>query len=153
MFVRHFAEIIGDNYPGKLIVDKWRGVDVPLAPLDRTVTEAIVLMRSSAHLEPRKLWEVGLRLFEKARQGNFRKTLIPLLANWLLEEWKRIIANETFRLMRPMQTVPAIEASLAKGKKTEAFIASLLLATAEAVGSPLAAEYEKLLKQISTGDR
>jgi hypothetical protein len=51
-----------------------------------------------------------------------------------------------------MQTVPAIEASLTGGGKTEAFIASLLLATAQAVGAPLAVEYEKLLKQISAGD-
>jgi len=74
-------------------------------------------------------------------------------AGWLVEQWKRIIANETFRLTRPMQTVPAIEASLQRGKKNEAFIASLLLTSAEAVGSPLAAEYEKLLKEISVGDR
>jgi hypothetical protein len=148
-----FAEVIGENYPGKPILEKWCGVDVPLAPLDKTVTEAITLMRSGTHLEPRKLWEVGLRLFEKAGQSNFRKTLVPLLANWLAEQWKGIIANETFRLTRPMQTVPAIEASLAGSKKGEALIASLLLSGAEAVGSPLAAAYEKLLNEISVGDR
>jgi hypothetical protein len=150
---KNFVEVIGENYPGKPIVDKWCGVDVPLAALDKTVTEAITLMRSSTHLEPRKLWEVGLRLFEKARQSGFRKTLVPLLANWLAKEWKRIIANETFRLTRPIQTVPAIEASLAGSKKGEALIASLLLAGAEAVGSPLAVAYEKLLNEISVGDR
>jgi hypothetical protein len=150
---KNFAEVIGENYPGKPIVDKWCGVDVPLASLDKSVTEAITLMRSDTHLEPRKLWEVGLRLFEKARQSNFRKTLVPLLANWLAEQWKGIIANETFRLTRPMQTVPAIEANLAGSKKGEALIASLLLTGAEAVGSPLAAAYEKLLKEISVGER
>jgi hypothetical protein len=150
---KHFAEVIGENYPGKPIVDKWCGVDTPLAPLDKSVTEAIALMRSGMHLEPRKLWEVGLRLFEKARQSNFRKTLVPLLANWLVEGWKRIVASETFRLTRPMQTVPRIEESLAGSKKGEALIASLMLAGAEAVGSPLAAAYEKLLKEISVGDR
>jgi hypothetical protein len=71
----------------------------------------------------------------------------------MAEEWKRIVANETFRLTRPMQTVPAIEASLAEGGKSEVFIASLLLTGAEAVGSPLAAQYEKLLKEISVGER
>lgn len=150
---KKLAEIMGENYPGKSIVDKWHGVDAPLAPLDKTVTEAITLMRAEAHLEPRNLWEVGLRLFEKARQSSFRTTLVPLLADWLTEQWKRIIANETFRLARPMQTVPAIEASLASGQKSEALIASLLLTSAEAVGSPLAAEYEKQLKEISVGDR
>jgi len=37
--------------------------------------------------------------------------------------------------------------------RLEAFIASLLLTGAEAVGSPLAAAYEKLLKEVSVGDR
>ena len=104
-------------------------------------------------MEPRNLWEVGLRLFEKARQSRFRNALVPLLAAWLVEQWSRIIANELFRLTRPMQTVPPIEASLAGGKISEARIASLLLTTAEAVGSRLAAEYEELLKEISVGDK
>jgi len=52
-----------------------------------------------------------------------------------------------------MQSVPSIDASLAESKNSEAFIASLLLATAEAVGSPLGTEYEKSLKGIVTGDR
>jgi hypothetical protein len=48
-----------------------------------------------------------------------------------------------------MQTVPAIEASLAGDRKDEAFVASLLLTSAEAVGSPLASAYERLLREIS----
>lgn len=150
---KYLTARFGEDYPGKSIVDKWCGVEVSLAPLDKTVTEAIVLIRSGQYLEPRKLWEVGLRLFEKARQSNFRITLIPLLANWLTEQWRRIVANEAFRLTRPMQTVPAIEGSLARDKEGEALIASLLLTSAEAVGSPLAAGYEKLLKEVSLGDR
>jgi hypothetical protein len=149
---KNLTEAVSENYPGKSIVDKWRGVDASLAPLDKTVTEGITLMRSDSHLEPRQLWGLGLRLFEKARQSNFRKAIVPVLAEWLRKQWKRIIANETFRLTRPMQTVPAIETSLAGGKKGEAFIASLLLTSAEAVGSPLAAEYETLLKELSGRD-
>jgi tetratricopeptide (TPR) repeat protein len=150
---KNLLEIVGETYPGKALVDKWRGADVPLAPLDKVVSEAIALMRSDMHSPPRGVWGVGLRLFEKQRQSNFRNVLAPLLANWLRDQWKRIVANEAFRLSRPMQTVPAIEASLAENKKSEAFIASLLLTSAEAVGSPLAAKYEKLLKEISVGDR
>jgi tetratricopeptide (TPR) repeat protein len=150
---KELAEVFLENYPGKRIVDEWCGVDTPLEPLDKTVTEAIRLMRSGTYTEPRKLWEVGLRLFEKARQSGFRKSVVPLVANWLSEEWKRIIANETLRLTRPMQTVPPIEATLAGNRKGEALIASLLLSSGEAVGSPLAAEYENLLKGISVGDR
>jgi hypothetical protein len=46
---KNFAEVIGENYPGKPIVHKWCGIDAPLAPLDKTVTEAITLMRSNEH--------------------------------------------------------------------------------------------------------
>jgi hypothetical protein len=97
---KNLLETVGESYPGKAIVDNWRGADLPLAPLDKVVSEAIALMRSDMHLQPRRLWEVGLRLFEKLRQSNFQKVLAPLLANWLREQWQRIVANETFRLSR-----------------------------------------------------
>jgi hypothetical protein len=148
---KSLTDIVGEDYPCKSIVDNWRRADVPLAPLDKAVNEAIAILRSDRYLTPRRLWEVGLRLYEKIRQSNFRQLLAPLLASWLRERWKRIIANETFRLSRPMQTVPAIEASLAETTKSEAFIASLLLATAEAVGSPLGTEYEELLREVAKG--
>jgi len=150
---KNLSEIVGEKYPGKAIVDHWHGADVPVAPLDKMVSEAIALMRSGVHPQPRRVWEIGLRLFEKLRQSNFRNVLAPLLADWLREHWKRIVANKTFRLSRPMQTVPAIETSLVENKKSEAFTASLLLTSAEAVGSPLSAGYEQLLKEISFGDR
>lgn len=147
------VEVIDEFYPGKRMMEKLCGVDVLLAPLEGAVIDAIASMRIEAHLEPRKVWEIGLRLFEKVRQSSFRKALVPLLESWLAAEWKRIVDNERFRLTRPMQTVPAIEASLNGDKKGEAFIASLLLTGAEAVRSPLSAAYEKLLKEISVGDR
>jgi hypothetical protein len=151
---KSLTEVVGEDYPGRAIVDKWRGVDdVPLTALDKVVSEAIAALYSDRYLAPRQLWEVGLRFFEKMRQSNFRKLLAPLLASWLGEQWRRIIANETFQLSRPMQTVPAIEISLAEGKKNEAFIASLLLVTAEAVGSPLGTEYETSLTEVVGGDR
>jgi hypothetical protein len=147
------ARTFGNDFPGKAVVEKWRGVDAPLQTLDKTVTELVTLMHSGAHLEPRKVWEIGLRAFEKIRHSNFRKALLPLLGNWLRGQWRRIIDQESFRMSRPMVTVPAIEASLARESYDEAFIASLLLSTAEAVGSPLAGAYEKLLKEISQGDK
>ena len=51
-----------------------------------------------------------------------------------------------------MLTVPGIEASLAQEANTDAFIASLLLATAEAVGSSLVGSYEQQLKGIAWGE-
>jgi hypothetical protein len=150
---KNLTESIGENYPGKAVVDKRLWADVPLTALDKVVCEALDVLRSDQYIAPRELWEVGLRLFEKMQQSGFRNSLAPLLAPWLKERWQKIITNETFRLTRPMQTVPAIEASLAEEKKNEAFIASLLLLTADAVGAPLAAAYEALLKDVASGDR
>jgi hypothetical protein len=128
-----------------------RGAASTLAPLDDVVTRGIAAIRSGAHIEPRGIWKIGLRLFEKARQSNFRRLLFPLLAAWLRREWRRIIAEEGFRLSRPRQTVPSIEADVASDREDEAFIAALLLSSAEAVGSPLAAAYEGLLRDVARG--
>jgi hypothetical protein len=45
-FQKSLTEVFGENYPRKAIVDKWRGVDVPLAALDKVVSEAIAVLRS-----------------------------------------------------------------------------------------------------------
>jgi hypothetical protein len=143
----------GVDFPGKAVLDKWQGVESQLDPLDATVVELTALLRSETHLEPRKIWDVGLRAFEKIRQSNFRRALVPILGTWLRGQWRRIVDNEGFRLSRPMLTVPGIEASLAQEADTDAFIASLLLATAEAVGSSLVGSYEQQLKGIVWGEK
>jgi hypothetical protein len=48
-----------------------------------------------------------------------------------------------------MLTVPTIETILKNEANDEAFIASLLLAAADAVGSPLASAYEQQLRSIA----
>jgi hypothetical protein len=141
----------GDRVPGGPVFARWREAAGDLAPLDDVVARAIASIRSGAHIEPRRVWEIGLRLFEKVRQSSFRRLLVPLLAAWLRREWQRIVAEEGFRLSRPRQTVPSIEADLTSDKEDEAFIASLLLSSAEAVGSPLAATYEDLLRDVARG--
>lgn len=142
----------GSEFPGSAVVNKWQGLESQLPPLDQIVAEHVPLLRSGTHLAPCKVWEVGLRAFEKIRQSNFRKAMLPILGTWLRGQWRRIVNNESFRLSRPMVTVPAIEASLAQQSNDEAFVASLLLATAEAVGSSLAGPYEQQLRAIAQGE-
>ncbi len=150
---RNLALASGDFFPGNELVKRWRETDLPPTNLDEIVIEGVAQLRSGEFLTPRQVWAIGLQFFEKIRQSGFRRALAPLLRDWLREQWKDIIANGSFRLSRPMQTVPAIEDSLAQNSKDEAFIATLLLASAEAVGSPLAAEYEMQLREIASGNR
>ena len=143
------ASALGGQFPGKFILESGRGGARYLEPLDQVVTDAVTLVRSGSHVEPRRMWEIGLRFFEKIRQSGFRDALVPLLAAWLREQWRRIVTQESFRLSRPMQTVPAIQAELVKGTNDEGFVASVLLATSEAVGSPLGIEYMNALRDLT----
>jgi len=95
--------------------------------------------------------QIGLRLFEKAGQSNFGKLLTLRIAEWLRSGWKRIIREESFRLSRPMQTIPAIEAVLAMENNDEIFVATLLLESSDAVGSDLAPPYRNHLKGLASG--
>lgn len=147
------GEAFGESYPGKNVVEMLCGNNASLSPLDDAVVAALIQLRSDAYLLPLNTWEIGLRLFEKCRQSNFRRILVPALARWMRENWQRIVTNETFRLSRPMQTVPAIEALLGDSRQNEAFVASLLLSSSEAVESPLAVPYEQLLREIVGGHR
>jgi hypothetical protein len=147
---RNLARAIGETFPGKAVLDKWRGANGKLAELNETVIEGILQLRSGEYLTPRESWEIALRFFEKARQSNFRKILVSFLRGWLRGHWREIVDNGSFRLSRPLQTVPAIEKSLSRDCEDEAFISSLLLAAAEAVGSPLAAAYEAQLKEMAS---
>lgn len=146
------TSIFGASFPGRAVIDNWRGLRSDLTSLDNVVSEQITLLNSSAHLEPRKIWEIGLRAFEKIRQSAFRRALAPLLGKWLRAQWRRIIENESFRISRPKLTVPLVEARLAIEANNETFVASLLLATAEAIGSPLAPQYERHLRDIASGE-
>jgi hypothetical protein len=138
---------LGADFPGRAAFEN-RGDD-PANPLDSAVLTALATLRSAAHVEPRALWEMGLRLFERARQSGFKGNLVPLVARWMRARWRAVIENESFRLTRPMVAVPALESLLATQQNDEAFVASFLRESADAVGSPLSVEYMKVLRDLS----
>jgi hypothetical protein len=88
------ASKLGSQFPAKAAIERLQGAARPLGPLDEAVADAVALIRSGTHVEPRALWEIGLRFFVKARQSNFRALLLPLLGNWLRTQWQRIIVSE-----------------------------------------------------------
>ena len=136
-------------FPGKPLFDCWKRMRTILQPLDQAVASSIRALLRGDHVEPNDFWMAGLRFFEQINQSNFKKPLIPQLARWQRIGWKRIIADESFRLYRPLQTVPAIKVVLAVSADDRQFVAKLLLTTCEAVGAALGREYRERLRAIS----
>jgi hypothetical protein len=147
----------GNEFPGAALFKHWRGDAAVLSPLDKVCANGVGLLRKGEHFEPPRLWEIGLRLFEKGRQSWFKLEVTPVLAKWMRAQWRRVLAEERFRLSQPTVTVPGIEAILAKQDNDVSFVAALLLATSPAVRASLAATYRDLLKGMlrgaSTADR
>ena len=139
------------RFPGKPVLDHWNEKPASLAELDRIVVTIIKTLLQNEHLEPSYFWMAGLRVFEWINQSNFKLFLTLRLAAWLRAGWKRIVTEEVFRLSRPRQTVPSIEEVLTIAADDRSFIAKLLLATAEAVGSSLGQDYRESLEAIAEG--
>ncbi len=139
---------LGDAFPGSAVFGLLETAKAPERNLEQVAAVMIRMLRAGEHLEPLRLWEVGLRLFEKARQSNFKNIVVPVLAEWMRAQWSRIISQESFRLPHPMVTVPKVEAALKNRSNDERFIAALCLSAADAVGAPLASEYRQLLQGL-----
>jgi hypothetical protein len=143
---RCLVEAFGPNIPGKAMIDRWQATD-------GAASDPILMIYSGEHMEPQTVWLIGLRLFQRIRQSALRSVLAPALKNWMLREWRRITTEETFRLSRPLQTVPGIEACLGEDKKSEALIASILLRSIDAVRVVLSTEIEQQLNEVASGTR
>ncbi|MPZ09237.1 MAG: hypothetical protein GEU89_03375 [Kiloniellaceae bacterium] len=131
------------------VFSHWHGRPSPLGQLDQLIVEIIKRTLGKQHIEPYEFWVIGLRFFERINYSHFKRLLTSYLARWQRAGWKRIITKESFRLSRPRETVPAINAVLAMPNDDQNFIAKLLLATSEAVGAPLGAEYVVKLRAIA----
>jgi len=78
--------------------------------------------------------------------------LVPKIAGWLRAATQRIIDEESFRLTRPRQAIPELEAVLANKQDDAAFVAALLITLSDAVGSALGSTYRSELKHIADGN-
>jgi hypothetical protein len=148
---KYLAEEFGNNVPGERLFKYFHGEREALGGLDRIYADAVAVIRTGEHLEPRQVWAIGLRLFERARQSRFRGGVIPALAEWLRSKWTRVLGEERFRLSQPIVTVPEIEHALAREENDERFIAALLLAAAPSVKALLGTPYRELIGTIARG--
>ncbi len=136
-------------FPGAAVFGDREGAVASLGDFEKVIVQILEIVRAGDHLEPDQFWGIGLRLFEWVERSNFKNVLLSRLAQWLRAKWKRIVADETFRLHQPHLTVPTVEEVLGCPENSRSFVASLLLATAPAVGVQLDSEYEDSLKRMT----
>jgi hypothetical protein len=143
------AKALCKSFPARAVFDQWNGQPPSARELDQIVADILGPMLTGDHMAPRQLWAAGFRMFEKLNNSQFKQSLTARLAAWLRAGWNRVVATETFRLSRPRQTVPAIQAALAIPENDARFIASLLLAASEAVAVELPQTYRDQLTALS----
>ena len=138
-------------FPGQAVFNHWNEKSASSEEWDQKVVAIIKALLQNEHVGPHAFWGAGLRFFEWIDQSYFKPVLMPRLAAWQRAGWERIVTGEKFHLSSPYRTVPPIEEVLTITADNRSFVAKLLLAAAEAVGSPLGLSYREHLEAIAEG--
>ncbi|MEW6437414.1 MAG: hypothetical protein AB1508_09660 [Pseudomonadota bacterium] len=141
---------LGEGFPGHLLFEYYNDGIEDIPQLARTVLDIIKLLNGRAYLEPLEFWMSGLRFFEQIIRSKFEPLLTRALAEWMAAGWRRIIDTETFRLITPTRTIPAVEAVLIDWTASKQFVARLTLAASAAVGARLNPAYRIQLEAMAT---
>lgn len=140
---------LGKTFPGAALFACWRGAASSAIDLNQVIATILLLLQKGEYIEPKQIWIIGLRLFEKGRKSNFRSFLVPAIAKWMRSQWTRIITDERFRLRWPMTAVPAIETALANKTNDPRFIAALCLGCEDSVAGSLNSSYREELRGLA----
>jgi len=140
---------LGPDYPGSSAFGHCMQAIDPIVTLDDAVGQYLKAMLDQKALDPKDIWNAGLRVLQRARSSNFVEELIPVLAQWLRESWYRAIRQQRFNLTRPQTNVPVIEEALEDPLNDQAFVAVLLLASTDATGMEIEAEYRTQLAALA----
>ena len=138
--------VFGAVYPGKALVGRWEGAHEGLSEMERQAILTIRGLMGRKYTEPIEFVKTGLYFFDWINVSPLKHVLWPRLAAWQVEGWRKIVASDRFRLVRPRYAVPVIEAALAGGDGGRGFIARVLLTGCDAVGLALSTEYRERLR-------
>ena len=144
--------VFGDVYPGKTLVEGWESAHEGLPEMERQAILTIRGLMGRKYTEPIEFVKAGLYFFDWINASPLKHVLWPRLAAWQVEGWRKIVASDRFRLVRPRYAVPAIEAALAGGDGGRGFIARVLLTGCDAVGLALSTEYRARLRGMGGRD-
>ncbi len=140
---------LGAGHVGKTLFDP--SSNTPSYGLTRVVKDMLDKLDAGVRPEPRDFWLIGLRFFEQHERSSLGQLLIPSLAEWFRDGWRRILRNQAFLLFQPMQTGAPIRAALDNADSGKAAMAAILLATVDAVRVPLSGEYASVLRATADG--
>lgn len=107
---------------------------------------AVYRLANRPDLVPDDLFIISLRFFEFAKHSNFKRVLGTAIAKWMRSKWSETIEGQSFRLRRPITTVPDIEQALSASGDSLTFTAKLLLAIEPAVTANLQESMRDLLR-------
>jgi hypothetical protein len=142
----------GEAFPGAEALGVCLKGNAAGDPLDEAIGPFIKAMLEEKALDPRDVWNMGLRLLEKVRKSNFVQELMVILAKWHRDRWTQIITQQLFNLTRPRATVPPIEDVLRDDRNDQCFIACLLIASTGAVDLELDETYRAHLQNLAQRD-
>lgn len=140
---------LGPSYPGSSAIAHCMQVIDPIVTLDDAVGQCVKAMLDGKAQDPKDVWMTGLRILQRARSSNFVEELVPVLAGWLRDGWSLAIRQQRFNLTRPQLNVPEIEGALEDGVNDQAFVAGLLLSSADATGMEIESEYRVQLAKLA----
>lgn len=125
-------------------------LDLPAAAsFDEALIDCIRPFRGEPRPTPNVYAVAAIRFTQYVAQSNFKRSLIPIFAQWQRDAWERIVSTQTFALSRPLKTVPAIENALSIADNNERFLGTLCLSIAEAVGITLPEETRASLAMMA----
>lgn len=140
----------GENFPGSFAF--WHFKQEPDAKPE-TIDDFVGMigrtLMEDGEVEPKDIWNAGVRFLEKARKSNFKVELTEPLAAWNRARWTEITTQLKGLLVKPDETIPPIKEALADTRNDESFTAALLLSAMLSVDQELTEDYQGFLKSIA----
>ena len=145
---RAMTSRIKGSFPGKFMFDHCDDGSMLPSGRDQLAVASINALRHTYN-QPSVLVIAGFAFLLWIHASNFRHVLMPRLAAWQRDVWSRFVAAQSFKLLRPWETVPPVERALSIKRDDETFVASILLAISPAIGSPISARDREILQSIA----
>lgn len=143
-------EQLGNHYIGHALCEGGAGESDP--DLSTIVKDLLGELDAGNTLMPDRFWVFGLRFFEHADRSGFSQLLFGMLARWLKASWERVLRDQAFLLSQPLRTTPRIREAIADESADKAAVASLLLASVEAVRVQIGNKYRSMLRSAAGED-